>query len=106
MSAMRAPSILRLLVVPCGNTRRVYAAPARLRRNHWALAGEWTVEQQAVVLHEANGRIAYRFHARDLHLVMGPAARGTAVRFRVLLDGQAARRCARTWTWTTTAMAR
>jgi thiol-disulfide isomerase/thioredoxin len=68
--------------------RRIYAAPAPLRRNHWALAGEWTVEHQAVVLHEAHGRITYCFHARDLHLVMGPAARGTAVRFRVFLDGQ------------------
>ena len=51
---------------------RVYAAPARLRLNHWALSGDWTVERQATVLNEANGRIAYRFHARDLHLVMGP----------------------------------
>ena len=42
----------------------------------------------AIVLNQANGRIAYRFHARDLHLVMGPAARGTSVRFRVLIDGQ------------------
>ena len=66
----------------------VYAAPARLRLNHWALAGEWTVGEQAAVLNEANGRIAYRFHARDLHLVMGPAARGTSVRFRVLIDGR------------------
>jgi thiol-disulfide isomerase/thioredoxin len=70
------------------NQRRVYAAPARLRLNHWALSGEWTVEKQATVLNKANGRIAYRFHARDLHLVMGPAARGTSVRFRVLIDGQ------------------
>jgi thiol-disulfide isomerase/thioredoxin len=67
---------------------RVYAAPARFSLNHWALAGEWTVEKQATVLNKANGRIAYRFHARDLHLVMGPAARGTSVRFRVLIDGQ------------------
>src|SRR5918997_1203140 len=68
--------------------RRVYSAPARLRLNHWALSGDWTVERQATVLNEANGRIAYRFQARDLHLVMGPAARGTSVRFRVLIDGQ------------------
>src|SRR6267378_1205898 len=68
--------------------RRVYAAPARLRLNHWALSGDWTVGKQATVLNKANGRIAYRFHARDLHLVMGPAARGTSVRFRVLIDGQ------------------
>src|SRR5207248_10728172 len=67
---------------------RVYAAPARLMLNHWALSGEWTVEREATVLNTANGRIAYRFHARDLHLVMGPAARGTSVRFRVRIDGQ------------------
>ena len=67
--------------------RRVYDAPARLKLNHWALAGEWTVGREATVLHTANGRIAYRFHARDLHLVMGPSARGTTVRFRVLIDG-------------------
>jgi thiol-disulfide isomerase/thioredoxin len=67
---------------------RAYDTPARLRLNHWALSGDWTVEQQATVLNKANGRIAYRFHARDLHLVMGPAARGTSVRFRVLIDGQ------------------
>jgi thiol-disulfide isomerase/thioredoxin len=68
--------------------RRVYAAPAQLRLNQWALSGDWTVEKQATVLNKANGRIAYRFHARDLHLVMGPAVRGTSVRFRMLIDGQ------------------
>ena len=68
--------------------RRVYAAPERLRLNHWALSGEWTIGKQATVLHAANGRIAYRFHARDLHLVMGRASRGTSVRFRVFIDGQ------------------
>jgi thiol-disulfide isomerase/thioredoxin len=68
--------------------RRVYAVPARLRLNQWALSGEWTVQKQATVLNQANGRIAYRFHARDLHLVMGPAVRGTSVRFRMLIDGQ------------------
>ena len=68
--------------------QRVYTAPARLRLNHWALSGDWTVQNPAIVLNKANGRIAYRFHARDLHLVMGPVARGTPVRFRVLIDGQ------------------
>jgi thiol-disulfide isomerase/thioredoxin len=67
--------------------RRVYVAPAWLRLNQWALLGDWTVEKQATVLNKANGRITYRFHARDLHLVMGPAARGISVRFRVLIDG-------------------
>jgi thiol-disulfide isomerase/thioredoxin len=70
------------------DTRHVYAAPTRLRLNHWALAGDWTVHRQAVALNQADGRIAYRFHARDLHLVMGPSAPGTPVRFHVLIDGQ------------------
>jgi thiol-disulfide isomerase/thioredoxin len=70
------------------DTRHVYAAPARLRLNHWALAGTWTVKRQAIVLHQADGRIAYRFHARDLHLVMAPTAPGGPIRFRVLVDGQ------------------
>jgi thiol-disulfide isomerase/thioredoxin len=65
-----------------------YAAPARLKLNQWALSGDWTVGKQATVLNKANGRIAYRFHARDLHLVMGPATLGTSVRFRVLIDGK------------------
>jgi thiol-disulfide isomerase/thioredoxin len=66
----------------------VYAAPAELRLNHWALSGDWTMEEQATTLNTADGRITCRFHARDLHLVMGPAAPGTSLRFRVLLDGQ------------------
>src|SRR2546425_3094571 len=70
------------------DTRRVYAVPTRLRLNQWALSGDWTVGKQATLLNQANGRIAYRFHARDLHLVMGPAARGRSVRFHVLIDGQ------------------
>jgi thiol-disulfide isomerase/thioredoxin len=70
--------------------RHGYAIPAHLGRNAWALSGEWTVEPGYTALNAANGRIAYRFHARDAHLVMGPAQQGTAVRFRVLLDGQVA----------------
>jgi thiol-disulfide isomerase/thioredoxin len=66
----------------------VYAAPARLRLNDWSLSGDWTMKKEGTVLNKANGRIVYRFHARDLHLVMGPAAQGTSVRFRVLIDGQ------------------
>jgi thiol-disulfide isomerase/thioredoxin len=68
--------------------RHPYQAPAGLRLNHWALAGDWTMEDQATTLNEAGGQIMYRFHARDLHLVMGPAIRGTSVRVRVLIDGQ------------------
>lgn len=69
---------------------RIYAAPAQLILNQWALSGDWTVGKGAAVLNKAGGRIAYRFHARDLHLVTGPAARGSSVRFRVALDGQSA----------------
>jgi thiol-disulfide isomerase/thioredoxin len=67
--------------------RRLYAAPPRLALNQWALAGEWTMGRHATVLNSPGGRIAYRFHARDLHLVMGPPRQGT-VRFRVSIDGQ------------------
>jgi thiol-disulfide isomerase/thioredoxin len=68
--------------------RHVYRAPDRLKVNHWALSGDWTMGKQATALNQANGRITYRFHGRDLHLVMGPAAREASVRFRVLIDGQ------------------
>jgi hypothetical protein len=56
--------------------------------NHWALSGDWTVGNEAAALNEPSGRIAHRFHARDLHLVMGPAARGASVPFRVRIDGR------------------
>jgi hypothetical protein len=59
-----------------------------LRLNHWTLLGDWTIGRRAAVLNEADGRIAFRFHARDLHLVMGPRARGESVPFRVLVDGE------------------
>ena len=68
--------------------RRVYAVPARLRLNQWALSGDWTVGKQPAALNDANGKITYRFHARDLHLVMGPGKRGMSMQFRVLIDGQ------------------
>jgi thiol-disulfide isomerase/thioredoxin len=67
---------------------RTYTAPDSLRLNQWALSGEWTVGSRACVLNQKGGRIAFRFHARDVHLVIGPPARGTSVRFRVLVDGE------------------
>ena len=70
------------------NTRHAYGVPARLRLNQWALSGEWTLKTEAAVLNVVSGRIAYRFHARDLHLIMGPSARRGAVPFRVSIDGQ------------------
>ena len=63
-------------------------APERLRLNQWTLSGDWTVGRGASVLNGADGRIAFRFHARDVNLVMGPRARGTSVPFRVLVDGE------------------
>jgi len=66
----------------------LYTVPGRFGLNDWALSGDWTFGKEAAVLNAANGRIAYRFHARDLNLIMGPAVRGASVRFRVLIDGQ------------------
>ena len=66
--------------------RRRYASPTRLRRGHWALSGEWNVRAHSIELSQANGRIDCAFHARDVHLVMGPMGKGTT-RFRVTLDG-------------------
>lgn len=65
-----------------------YLLPERLRLNDWAISGDWTMKGEAAVSNKPSGRIAYRFHARDLHLVMGPASPGTSVRFRVLIDGR------------------
>ena len=67
-----------------------YAVPARLGHGQWALSGTWTMDEEATTLNVANGQIACRFHGRDLNLVMGPAAPGTSLRFRVGLDGQPA----------------
>jgi len=65
----------------------VYTIPAGLRLNHWALSGEWTMEEQATTSIAPDGQISYRFRARDLNAVMGSAAPGASVRFQVLLDG-------------------
>jgi len=65
-----------------------YSVPAALRLNQWGLGGVWTVEGEKAVLDSAPGRIVFRFHARDLHLVLGPGATGKPVRFKVLLDGK------------------
>ena len=65
-----------------------YEAPESLRLNQWALGGNWTVGGERAVLNSARGKIVYRFHARDLHLVLGPGADGKPVRFRVSVDGK------------------
>jgi len=66
----------------------VYALPTDLRLNQWALNGTWKIEDERAILGAAGGGIAFRFHARDLHLVLGAGDDGKPVRFRVLLDGQ------------------
>jgi thiol-disulfide isomerase/thioredoxin len=72
-----------------GNLRSErFGSPDRLPLNHWALAGEWTIGRESVVLDQAGGSIAYRFHARDAHLVLSRGV-GEPIPFRVLLDGHA-----------------
>ena len=65
-----------------------YELPERLRVNHWSLDGEWTIGRENVALDQPGGSIAYRFHARDAHLVLSARAR-EPIPFRVLLDGKA-----------------
>jgi Thioredoxin like C-terminal domain len=64
-----------------------YVAPMRLTLNQWALSGDWTMESGFVAPDAAGGRIAYRFHARDLHLVMGSSDPAKPIPFRVKIDG-------------------
>jgi hypothetical protein len=73
---------------PVLGKRIAYSAPAELRPSQWALSGSWTMGEQGVTLDGLTGSLVYRFHARDLHLVMGPDALAAPVRFGVLIDGQ------------------
>lgn len=66
--------------------RQIYAAPRRWSLNQWALAGDWSVGKQKATAASANSQILYRYHARDVHLVMGPGLPDTRVRFRVTVD--------------------
>jgi hypothetical protein len=61
--------------------------PASLKLNQWSLAGKWTVGAESAVSSTAADKIVFRFHARDLHLVLGPGPDGKPVRFRVTVDG-------------------
>ena len=61
---------------------------SRLFTNQWALEGTWTFRSEDALLNEAPGRIVYRFHARDLHLIRVPPSQNVAARFRVRLDGR------------------
>jgi len=66
-----------------------YSVPAKLSLNHWGLVGSWNVNAESAVLQSAPGRVLFRFHSRDLHLVLAPTKDGKPVRFRVTLDGAA-----------------
>ena len=70
------------------DARRAYSVPPELEPNHWALGGDWRVTREHAALESAGGRIAYRFHARDVHLVMGPTVKVASVPYRVTVDGQ------------------
>lgn len=70
------------------DARHVYALAGPLKLNAWGLAGDWTIGAEQAGLNAPGGKIAYRFHARDLHLVLGPAANGAKVRYRVTIDGK------------------
>jgi cytochrome c biogenesis protein CcdA/thiol-disulfide isomerase/thioredoxin len=72
-----------------GDVAHDYALPQLSTLNDWGLAGRWTVSAEHAALQAAGGKIAFRFHARDLHLVLAPGADGHPVRFRVTIDGKA-----------------
>lgn len=65
----------------------LYTLPAQLALNEWALRGQWKIGVETAVPEAARTRVAYRFHARDLHLVIAPPADGKPVRFRISVDG-------------------
>jgi cytochrome c biogenesis protein CcdA/thiol-disulfide isomerase/thioredoxin len=65
-----------------------YSAPSQLALNDWSLDGQWNVGPERATSGAPASRIVYRFHARDLHLVLGPGADGKPVRFKVLVDGK------------------
>jgi thiol-disulfide isomerase/thioredoxin len=71
------------------DAEHLYVEPNHLRLNEWGLAGQWLDHKQAAMLQTAGGKIVFLFHARDLHLVLGPNVDGKPVRFKVTIDGQA-----------------
>src|ERR1700729_1427265 len=72
-----------------GDTPHVYSIGDLKQLNDWGLSGDWTIGGQSATLNKTDGAISFRFHARDLHLVLGPSASGKPVRFRVTVDGSA-----------------
>jgi len=71
------------------NEPQVYEAPTSLKLNEWAFSGKWEDERQIATSLAPSSAIIYRFHARDLHLVLGPSKAGKPIRFRVTIDGKA-----------------
>jgi thiol-disulfide isomerase/thioredoxin len=71
------------------NREKDYSSPARLVLNHWGLIGSWDVNAESAILISAPGGIIYRFHSRDLHLVLAPSKDGRPIRFKVTIDGAA-----------------
>jgi len=69
------------------DSRKIYSPPARLALNQWGLGGSWNTDAESGTLESAPGKIVFRFHSRDLHMVLGPAKNGTPVRFMIKLDG-------------------
>jgi hypothetical protein len=69
--------------------QHVYANPQGLGLNQWALSGNWKAGREAANLNKAGGRIIFRFHARDVNLILGPAKPGASIRFRITIDGKA-----------------
>jgi thiol-disulfide isomerase/thioredoxin len=71
------------------DSRKTYSPPVRASLNQWGLSGSWNVGEERAVLLAADGEVVFRFHARDLHMVLAPAKDGKPVRFKVKLDGAA-----------------
>ncbi len=70
------------------DSRKAYSSPAHLSLNQWALSGSWKIDEESAVPQKASGKIVFRFHSRDLHLVLSPQKDGMPVRFKVTLDGR------------------
>ena len=69
------------------DSSQVFTAPAKPSLNHWGLSGSWNVNAESAVLQALPGKIVFRFHSRDLHLILAPTKDGKPVRFKVTLDG-------------------
>ena len=75
------------------DAKKTYSVPATLKLNRWGLSGSWTAGEESTVSQAAGAKIVFRFHSRDLHIVLGPTKDGNPVRFRVTLDGAAPGDC-------------